>query len=155
MKIFRLWSILLLLLLAAVANAQQNHGKCWVNGSFYDNREKIGSGVLLVGKFTIAPSKEIVVKSFHAYENLIVTVNAQYDFVLKNLEPRPDGIRLAIAASNHAATNIFDSVDSSLATTALRNRWNLTVMKAISVDNRLYTFTVGCVDASKPVKRLN
>jgi hypothetical protein len=79
---------------------------------------------------------------------IIATVAIDYSSEYSKPKPKPFKILLAITLADSKRENIFESVDSSEATTRYRKGWNLSVTKNVNFDDRVYMFTFRCWDAS-------
>ncbi len=112
-----------------------------------------------IGTFQTDGSEGQTIRSFkynetYSDKNLVVTVGVNYvfDYSPKS-EPVPYQIKLAITVSEKEAKNIFESVNSSEASTLYRKKWNLSVSKNINIGELTYIFTVSCRDNYKSAKK--
>jgi len=86
--------------------------------------------------------------------NLVVTVGIDYKFDYSHKpEPAPVRIALAITVADQEKKDVFESVDSSEASTHYSKNWNLRVTKNIFFDDRTYMFTLSCWDGTKPFSK--
>ena len=120
----------------------------------------VGGGVRsanfgLMGTFETNGNEGEVARSFGLEStNLVATVGIYFDSEYSKEKPKPYGIRLAITVSDKEQRPIFESVDSSEASTRYTKKWNLSVTKNINFDNKVYMFTLRCWDtAGFPGKR--
>jgi hypothetical protein len=139
----KLLIILTLLVFPVVANAQFRGAKCdvqplWVGGGVRSaNLERIG---------TFEMNGYSSARAFkHEATGLIASVGIVFDEDISKYKLHR--VRLAISISDKEQTDIFESVDSSEARTEYRKGWNLAVTKNVSIDNRVYMFTLRCWDA--------
>lgn len=151
MTISKTLGLLLLLLVPGLTHAQTT-GTCWVTGSWFDTQEKIGSGILLLGKLNPSPNKGANVTTYKAYGDLVVTINVDYGFAFKKSKPHFTEIRIGIAASNAPGAVLFGLANTSQATTAWKNGWNLTSSTTVNRESKSYTFTLACADSSRRPK---
>lgn len=154
MKLGKAMMVCLWLLIPMATNALSNSGRCWVYGSWWDTQEKLGSGLLLLGKFEPVVADQRTVKTFQAYDDLVITAGiefeASYDDKLKS---KPNIVHLAIASPSTVGENIFGAVEnSSEASTAFRRHWNITVSRKVAHEGKIYTFTLECSDSARSAK---
>src|SRR5687768_10007670 len=88
------------LLIAITVNAQSRSGRCQVTMSWYDPKQKLGSGVMQLGTFNPSVADVTTFKSFKSEGGVIVTVGVQYETLS---EARFQEVLLMITASNKEA----------------------------------------------------
>ena len=102
-----------------------------------------------MGKFQADGREGITLRSLTFEKSgLVVSVGINYVFDYSRSTPLPWRIELAVAVSDHEQKDIFESVDSSEASTLYRKNWNLQVTKNVPFENRTYRFTLACRDSS-------
>lgn len=103
-----------------------------------------------VGRFATNGQEGVTVRSFKFGDTkLVITAAIDYEFDYSTTKPKPFNIALAITVSDQEKKDIFESIDSSEASTLYGKDWNLHVTKNIPFDNRIYMFTLSCWDASR------
>ena len=141
----------LLLLLASplIAASQTRPVHCQVR-PLWEIKDGVRSANLgSMGEFQTDGREGITMHSFKFEKTgLVVTAGVDSRFDYSRSNPRPLRIDLAITVSDQEKKDIFESVDSSEASTLYRRNWNLQVTKNISFENRTYMFTLSCWDAS-------
>jgi hypothetical protein len=105
-----------------------------------------------IGTFQLDGKEGITFRSYKfPGTNLVVSVGVDYEFEYSQKpDPAPFRIDLAITVSDREKKDIFESIDSSEASTLYSQEWNLRVTKNITFDNRTYMFTLSCWDETKP-----
>ena len=141
----KVWAVILLLTLPAVASSQARPGICVVRQSW----EKGGlpsANLPLVGSFKAEVSEEPTVKTFKDSDGSpTITGGVRYVYAFPpSGKPYPVGVRLAIAVSGGEESNLFTSIDSAEAGALYGKRWNLSVSKRVNFDDRVYTYTLKC-----------
>lgn len=99
-----------------------------------------------LGNFQTDGSEGETIRSFKFEEKLFVTAGINYVFDYSKKKPYPYEIRLAITVSDKEEKKVFESVNSSEASTFYKKKWNLTVTKNINFDNAVYMITLSCAD---------
>jgi hypothetical protein len=110
-----------------------------------------------IGSFQTNGREEITVRSYKfPGTNLVVTAGIDYEFDYSHkADPVPFRIALAITVSDQDKKDLFESVDSSEASTHYSKNWNLRVTKNIFFDNRTYMFSLSCWDGTKPFAEMS
>ena len=105
----------------------------------------------VIGTFEADGKEGIAIRSFKLPNSgLVVTAGINYEFDYSHKpEPAPFRISMAITVSDREQSEIFESVDSSEASTRYDKHWNLRVTRNIPFDNRTYMFTLNCWDSKK------
>ena len=143
---FRFLIFSALLISPIAANGQFRPAKCEVQPLW------VGGGVRsanfgLMGTFETKGSERKLIRSFRlADTNLIATVGIVLGTGYVKGKEILYRIRLAITVSDKEQERIFESVDSSEASTIYAKKWNLSVTKNINFDDRIYMFTLRCWD---------
>jgi hypothetical protein len=149
---------LFLLLFPVMANAQPRPATCRISEPDWKNG-KIGSSPSgkFVGTFQLDGSEDYTIRSFN-YQKSVVTVGIQFDtYRSKTYE-----VHLAIIVSDKEEERIFESVNSSEASTMYKKNWNLSVTKTVNEDDvntdasstkGFYMFTLYCYDGLKLPQR--
>ena len=157
MKINYKLLIILLLFCPILAAAQARPSRCrifplWIGlddglRSSYSND---------VGQFQLDGSEGQTVRSFN-YEELVITAGIDYVFAYTGRTSKqkhyPYSIDLAITVSDKAEKKVFESVNSSEASTFYRKGWNLSVTKNANLGNKMFMFTLSCADGLKLPRR--
>ena len=135
-----------LLLFPVIAKAQSSGDACWVNAYWWSDQSKIGSGNMILGRFTAKIGRESTLRTFKLGDtDLIVTVGVEYEYDNIFSEKPPTSIRLAIAALLKEEKNLFGSTESSQAVTAHGKKWSyLSVSKNVRVENLVWTVHLNC-----------
>ena len=109
-----------------------------------------------LGSFQIDGSEGKTLRTFKFEENLIVTagVNFVYNYTKSpKKDPYPFEVQLAVTVSDKEEKEVFESVNSSEASTIYKKNWNLTVTKNINYDDKIYMITLSCADGLKMPRR--
>ena len=139
----KLLIVLTLLIFPVVANAQLR-AKCevrplWVGGGARSaNLGVIGTLDLDTYTYTRAFKDE--------YTPQIATVAIRFDEEIS--KAKLHRVQIAISVSDKEETNIFESVNSSEASTQYRKGWNLAVTRNVNFEKVVYMFTFHCWDAA-------
>lgn len=140
---------LILLAVPSVINAQARPATCEVRPLWAVKDGPRSANLGAIGTFETDGKEGITIRSFKLPDsNLVVTtgINNEFDYAHK---PAPFRIALAITVSDQEKKEIFESVDSSEASTLYDKGWNLRVTKNVYFDNRTYMFTLSCWDGTK------
>ena len=79
---------------------------------------------------------------------MMITGAVNYQFDYSGPKAKPSRVALAVTVSDQEKKEVFESVDSSEASTVYQKNWNLQVTKSVFFDNRIYMFTLTCRDVS-------
>jgi hypothetical protein len=142
---------ILLFAVPVVMHAQARPASCEVR-PLWSIKDGVRSGNLgAIGKFETDGKEGITTRSFKMPEsNLVISVGIDYVFdYSRRPDPAPARIALAISVSAQEKKDIFESVDSSEASTHYTKDWNLRATKNIYFDDRTYMFTLSCWDGTK------
>jgi hypothetical protein len=143
--------VILLFAVPVVMQAQARRATCEVR-PLWSIKDGVRSANLgAIGKFETDGKEGITSRSFKMPEsNLVVSVGINYLFDYSHRpEAAPLRIALAITVSDQEKKDIFESVDSSEASTHYSSDWNLRATKNIYFDGRTYMFTLSCWDGTK------
>jgi hypothetical protein len=145
--------VMLLLLCQILANAQTRPSMCrifplWIGiddglRSSYSND---------VGRFQLEGKEGATVHSFN-YNGLVINAGIDYAFMYSKRKHIPYRINLAITVSDKEEKKIFESVNSSEASTLYKKGWNLQVTKNANLGNKMFMFTLSCNDGLELPKR--
>lgn len=142
-------AVLLLLSTSLVAHCQARPARCQVRPLWAIKGGVRSANLGSMGEFQTDGREGTTLRSF-AFEKtgLVVSTGIDFAFDYQYSKPRPWRIKMDITVSDHEQKDIFESVDSSEASTLYGKHWNLQVTKNISFENRTYMFTLSCWDAS-------
>ena len=140
--------LLIILLFTVVSRTQAQTEVCSVRTYFRDLDTKASSSWFLVGRFPLSFENDSITKLLH-YQESSVNISVGVEQVKSIFEKEPSRIRLAISFVGKPE-DVFDEIDNSEAETIYDKNWRwLTVSKSLKVENRIYTFQVGCERNSK------
>lgn len=140
---------LLMLSLPIGVNAQSRSASCEIRPLWTIKGGPRSATLGALGGFQTDGREGITVRSFKFQDTgLVVTAGLDNEFDYSSSKPRPWQISLAITVSDQEKKDIFESVDSSEASTLYRKGWNLQVSKNIFLDNRIYMFSLNCWDGT-------
>lgn len=140
------------LLVPFIANGQARRATCEVRPLWSIKGGVRSANLEAIGAFQPDEKEGMTVRSFKLPDtNLVVTAGIAYEFDYSHKpKPSPSRIALAITVSDSERKDIFESVDSSEASTRYSKNWNVSVTKNILFDQRIYLFTLSCWDGPKP-----
>jgi hypothetical protein len=146
--------VLVLLCVPSVICGQARSATCEVTPLWSIKGGVRSANIGAIGKFVADGKESSTTRSFKMPQtNLIVTSSIAYLFDYSHRpEPVPFRIALAITVAPQEMKDIFESADSSEASTRYNKDWNLSVTKNIYFDGRTYIFTLSCWDGSKQLK---
>jgi hypothetical protein len=151
--------VLILLLIPAVAKAQERPATCSVLPLYIDSYKCIetssgrrcgrlrSANLGSIGTFQTDGSEGQIIRSFKYEKGLVVTVGIDHIFDYSQFPKLfPYKIKLAITVSDKEEKEVFEFVNSSESSTLYRENWNLTVSKYIKSGKGMYIFTLDCKD---------
>jgi hypothetical protein len=108
-----------------------------------------------IGSFQTEGKEGTTVRSYRFPEkNLVITAAIDYEFdYSRKPESAPFRIALAITVSDQPKMDVFESIESSEASTHYSKSWNLGVTKNLFIDDRIWMFTLSCRDGTKPATK--
>lgn len=111
----------------------------------------VRSGVYAaIGRFQLEGRSGSMVRSFtDGTTSLVVTGAVEFAMEYSKPDPYPVAIEVAISASTEETKDVdrlFESVDSSFASTTYRKNWSVQVTKNVLVKDRIYRYTLHCWD---------
>lgn len=146
--------IIILLICPALVNAQARPATCDVRPHWVDSRVR-SANLGSIGTFLTDGRQGKTIRSFnYKVENLVITVGINYVFeYLPKAKTVPYQIKLAITVSDKEEKDIFESPNSSEASTLYQKKWNLSASKNVNVRDLTYIFTISCKDRYKLIKK--
>jgi len=144
-------AMFLLLLLASplIATSQVRPAHCQVRPLWAIKGGVRSANLGPIGEFQADGREGVTVRSFKFQETgMVITgaVDSQFDY--SGPKAKPLRVAVAVTVSDQEKNEVFESVDSSEASTSYQKGWNLQVTKSVFFDNRIYMFTLSCRDAS-------
>jgi len=143
------FALVLLLSSSLVAHGQARPAHCQVRPLWAIKGGVRSANLGSIGEFQTDGREGITLRSF-AFDKtgLVVSTEIDFDFDYSQSNPRPWRIKLGVNVSDHEQKEVFESADSTEASTLYGKNWNLQVTKNISFENRTYMFTLSCWDAA-------
>jgi hypothetical protein len=144
---------LILLLCPFSGNAQARPSMCRIFPLWIGISDGLRSSYFEdAGQFQLDGSEGKTQRSFD-YEGLVITAGADYVFDYSKRKQKPYSINLAITVSDKEEKKVFESVNSSEASTLYKKGWNLSVTKNVNQGDKIYMFTLSCNDGLKLPRR--
>ena len=143
-------AVALLLLAPVTSMGQARAANCqvrplWVVKGGYPGSANLGA----IGEFRVDGREGTTVRSFKFQDTgKVITGAVSFQFDYSGVKPKPSRVALAVAVADQEKKNVFESVDSSEASTSYQKGWNLQVTKRVLTDNPIYIFTLSCQDGS-------
>jgi hypothetical protein len=142
--------LVLVLSFPIVSNAQARPASCEVQPAWAIKGGVRSANLEPAGRFQTEGREGQSVHSFKLRDTtLVISAAVDYVFDYSTAKPKPLNIKVAITVSDHENKDIFESLDSSEASTRYTKNWNLSVTKNLFFDNRIYMFTLTCRDGIK------
>jgi len=144
----RILSVLVLLFSPLLIHAQARPATCIVS-PLWVGHEVRSANLGSIGTFQTDGREGSTIRSYkHDGTRLVVTAGIDYEFDYSSTPQKPYRIKLAIAVTPQEVNEVFESIDSSEASTAYGKKWNLSVTKKIKLENLTYLFTLKCWDGA-------
>jgi hypothetical protein len=145
----KMMAFVLVLCAAVTTMGQARPANCQVRPLWVIKGGPRSANLGAMGEFRVDGREGATVRSFKFQETgMVITGAVDYQFDYSGPKARPSRVAVAITVSDQEKKEIFESVDSSEASTSFHKDWNLQVTKSVFSDNRIYIFNLSCRDGS-------